>query len=96
MINDVYFKLYDRIATWTPESHGRILPVDRFDHMGFDSLDIAELIMWSEEEFNIEIDEAELWEANIETIGEFAKFIKSMVKEVLTAYEKPTKSKEIG
>jgi len=82
MDDGVYLKLYDHIATWIPESHEIILPEDKIEYMGFDSLDIAELTMWSEEKFDIEINEAKLWEAKIETVGELAEFIESTIKGV--------------
>jgi len=80
--NGIYLKIYEQIATWIPEGHEIILAEDRFDYMGFDSIDSLELIMWSEEEFGIEISDAKWCAAKIETVGEFAEFIESIIKEV--------------
>ena len=41
------------------------------EELGFDSIDEVELIMWAEDEFDIEIDDDEYCQANIQTIGDF-------------------------
>ena len=80
MGNDVYLKIYDQIALWVPEGHEIILPEDEFNYMGFDSIDMAELLMWAEDEFGVDIPEAKIYNANIKTVGGFASFIESIME----------------
>jgi len=71
--DDVYLKLYDWIVS-IGRDKATILPEDSFKNdLGFDSLDIAETIMWAEEEFDINIAEADM--QDIKTVAEFADHI---------------------
>ena len=79
MKDDVYLNIYARISGWVPEDK-IILPEDRFEDLGLDSIDMLELVMWSEEEFGIEINDAEFYKADVETVGAFASFIESQME----------------
>ncbi|MBE2281738.1 MAG: acyl carrier protein [Ignavibacteriaceae bacterium] len=48
------------------------------EDLGFDSLDIVELIMDFEKKFNIKFDQDE--EGNIRTVGDAVKYIESLKK----------------
>ena len=49
------------------------------DDLGADSLDVVDLVMSLEEEFNIEIPDEEV--ENIKTVGDIVKFIKEKTEE---------------
>ena len=52
----------------------------KFEEMGADSLDIVELIMALEEEFDIEIPDASI--EDITTVGDLVKFIKNRTRKI--------------
>jgi len=79
MNDDIYLKLYDRILMINPYlalEDGIILPEDEFELMGFASVDILELILWAEQEFNIYIAGADV--QDIKTVAEFADHIEEL------------------
>jgi len=80
MNDDIYLKLYDRILMINPYlaegEDGIILPEDEFELMGFASVDILELILWAEQEFNIYIAGADV--QDIKTVADFADYIESL------------------
>ena len=49
------------------------------DDLGADSLDVVDLVMSLEEEFNIEIPDEEV--ENIKTVGDIVKFIEEKTEE---------------
>ena len=49
------------------------------DDLGADSLDIVDLVMSLEEEFDVEVPDEEV--ENIKTVGDIVKFIESHVEE---------------
>jgi len=85
MDDEIYLKLYDHIIGLMPFREDFVLlPEDNFELIGFDSLDIAELIMWSETEFDIAIAEADI--QDIKTLAEFADHIEMLKLEVNEMY----------
>lgn len=56
---------------------GDILPESNFEDLGIDSLDLVELIMQLEDEFDIAIDEAE----KLKTVNDVVEYISSKVSE---------------
>lgn len=52
---------------------------DIIEDLGADSLDGIELIMAAEEEFGIEIDDGEVEEAGVRTVGDAIKFLQNKV-----------------
>jgi acyl carrier protein len=78
MEDSVYLKLYD----WIKELIGwpsTIVSAHTFDYLGFDSIDIVELLVWAEEEFDIVISDGDM--QDIKTVGEFASHIESLIGE---------------
>lgn len=77
MDDEIYLKLYDHIIGLMPFREDFVLlPEDDFELIGFDSLDIAELIMWSETEFDVAIAEADI--QDIKTLAEFVDHIEML------------------
>ena len=52
----------------------------KFEEIGADSLDIVELVMALEEEFDIEIPDASI--EDITTVGDLVKFIKGKTRKI--------------
>ena len=75
----VFEKIRDVIAEQLGVEDVEIITMDTtfIDDLGADSLDIVELIMALEEEFDIEIPEAEA--EKISTVGDVVEYIKSNV-----------------
>ena len=78
----ICLRLFHRIKELAPslESQGVINSTDTFEYLGLDSLDMVELIIWAEEEFYIDIEDAKFFEADIKTVGAFAQFIEKQCK----------------
>ena len=49
------------------------------DDLGADSLDIVDLVMYLEEEFDVEVPDEEV--ENIKTVGDIVKFLESHVED---------------
>ena len=77
MSDDTYLRLYNEIERTIPSiGNGIILPGDTLGYWGFDSLDLAELLINLEEEFDIEVYSSELeMMDDTKTIAEIASFI---------------------
>lgn len=75
----VFEKIRDIIAEQLGVEDVEIITMDTtfIDDLGADSLDIVELIMALEEEFDIEIPEAEA--EKISTVGDVVEYIKANV-----------------
>ncbi len=75
----VFEKIRDVIAEQLGVEDVEIITMDTtfIDDLGADSLDIVELIMALEEEFDIEIPEAEA--EKISTVGDVVEYIKANV-----------------
>jgi len=72
---EIYEKVYDRVKSML-RINEMILPEDSLIYdLGADSLDLVELLMWAEDEFNIDISDEEA--EGTETIGELATLIES-------------------
>ena len=72
----IFEKIRDIIAEQLGVDPGEVTPESRFiDDLGADSLDIVELIMALEEEFDMEIPDEEA--EKISTVGDVVEYLKT-------------------
>lgn len=50
---------------------------DLIEDLGFDSIDLTELMMFMEERFNVDIEDAEFIDRDVMTVGDLVKLIRS-------------------
>jgi acyl carrier protein len=76
---DVFEKLRDIIVDQLSVTPEQVTPEAKFqDDLGADSLDVVELIMKIEEEFDIKIPDEDA--GKIQTVGDAVKYIEAKVK----------------
>jgi len=76
---DVFAKLKDIIVEQLSVTPEQVTPEAKFqDDLGADSLDVVELIMKIEEEFDIKIPDEDA--GKIQTVGDAVKYIEAKVK----------------
>ncbi|EEG77215.1 acyl carrier protein [Dethiobacter alkaliphilus] len=74
---DVFAKVKGLISEQLGVDEGEIAKETSFEDLDADSLDIVELVMSLEEEFNLEISDEEV--ENIKTVGDVVRYIEAHV-----------------
>lgn len=74
---DVFAKIKGLITEQLGVDEGDVTKETSFEDLDADSLDIVELVMALEEEFNLEISDEEV--ENIKTVGDVVRYIEAHV-----------------
>lgn len=74
---DIFAKIKGLISEQLGVDEGDVTKETTFEDLDADSLDIVELVMALEEEFNLEISDEEV--ENIKTVGDVVKYIEDHV-----------------